>query len=140
MNDAREDQIKRLEEELKDQKEAVNAAFRARQTLEDKLKAVRDYPLLQALLDKFFKHSNSYSSPEGPEDYWWIYARVSGINRDDATITMDRFETDTEGKIDVEFERIGYHQMAGWEEIQADEFWSAWRAVQTKLNDTFTGE
>ena len=80
---------------------------------------------------KVFKYRNSYSCPEKPSDYWWLYSKVTRMDSDGFLYTM-QFETDKSGDIRVNFDRYSYHTQ-GHTEIKPVEFKRAWTKLFRKL-------
>lgn len=85
----------------------------------------------QKLLGRFFKYSNSYSCPEGPQDRWWLYAHVIGATG--GTVEMERFQTDKYGKIEVEPRYTGFGFLSGYEEITEAEYRKALAKVKERV-------
>lgn len=86
----------------------------------------------RALLGKCFKYRNSYSCPEKPSDYWWLYTKVVGL--EGPNIFYTEFEVAKDGRISINFNRQCYASMIhGHVEIRASEFNKAWRALQSKI-------
>lgn len=69
----------------------------------------------------YLKYRNSYSCPQGPEDYWWVYGRVTDVSGygDFVQFEMETVAVDKYGTLRVEKkERAG----GGWVESSGDEF------------------
>lgn len=50
---------------------------------------------------KFFKTRNSYSCPERPSDYWWLYAHVTHMDKY-GYLYAETFEVDRDGRVRTE--------------------------------------
>lgn len=62
-------------------------------------------PFLMRLVGKCFKYRNSYSCPEKPSDYWWLYRHVIGVTTD-SNLMVHQFQTDTYGELTVKRDTI----------------------------------
>jgi len=80
---------------------------------------------------RYFKTRNSYSCPEKPSDYWWLYAKCTRMN-DDGFLYAFNFQTDRYGKMEVEPDRHSYH-MQDYSPCSKAEFKRAWRKFQTNI-------
>lgn len=85
-----------------------------------------------AKIGQVYKTRNSYSCPEKPSDYWWLYAKVTHMDADGLLWTKD-FQTDCRGDINIRLSHMGYH-MQGWTKITQAEFDRAWK----RLRETIT--
>lgn len=73
---------------------------------------------------KFYKTRNSYSCPEKPSDYWWVYEKVTRMDESGFLYTT-QFQTDKHGKIFIEPDHYAYHMQYGTE-IKPAVFSRAW--------------
>lgn len=73
----------------------------------------------------FWKYCNSYSCPEKPSDYWWIYRRIKGIE-EQRFITFD-FCIDKDGKLAVE--ECKWSTLSGWMPCAEAEYRRAWKRI-----------
>lgn len=80
-----------------------------------------------AFLGKCFKYRNNYSCPKGPQDYWWLYAKVIGMG--EYWPVAFEFQTDKDGQITIR-EKECFSRLKGHNEITQKEFDAAWRKVQ----------
>ena len=88
-----------------------------------------------AFVGRFFKYLNCYSSP-GPQDRWWLYGRVTGLD-EHGMLTGVSFERDKDGKIFMDPRRQFLSFTRGmpelWVEIQRGEFVTALNDVIQEL-------
>ncbi|MET3225713.1 hypothetical protein ABIE85_001460 [Bradyrhizobium diazoefficiens] len=84
-----------------------------------------------AKVGKTFKYRNSYSCPEKPSDYWWMYSKVTHMK--DGLLYATTFQTDKYGNVHVKTNEGCYH-MQGHTPIPAGEFNRAWKALRKKLD------
>lgn len=59
-----------------------------------------------SLIGKCFAYRNCYSCPKGPEDYWTLWIRVTGVG-DDGWLRTFQFETDVYGETRMKEARHG---------------------------------
>lgn len=69
---------------------------------------------------KYFKYRNSYSLPQTPDDYWWLYSHVVGISKD-GMMEVTTFQNDKRGRIEIEMRACGTDATLG-EEIDQSEY------------------
>jgi len=115
-------------EQLERQARAVN----------QKLHAIRDaerYAENEALVGKTFRYRNNYSCPEKPSDYWWLYARVQGIDSS-GYLTVFCFETDKYGAVKISTDKYRFHMNDGYQPVSVAKFNKAWRDLQRKIAKT----
>jgi len=97
-----------------------------------RLRGIETQERNRSLVGRCFKYRNSYSCPEKPSDYWWMYTKVMKLKG--ANIICWQFQTDRDGKIEIEFARSYYNHMVGDQvEISESEFNKAWRSIQKKI-------
>lgn len=85
----------------------------------------REYaPKRRALVGKCFKYRNSYSCPEKPSDYWWMWAKVAG--EESGGIALVSSERDKNGDIRIRRE---------WHSLWKGELDSNYQPVTTKEYD-----
>lgn len=86
-------------------------------------------------IGKCFKYRNSYSCPEGPEDYWWLYFYITHV--EDGYAMAIRFQVDKHGRIIIE--RDGLFPMSlnftEYREIPLSELRDAWRMMLRDIGD-----
>lgn len=80
------------------------------------------------MVGKFFKTRNSYSCPEKPSDYWWLYAKVTKMDKS-GHLSIVQFEIDKYGHLSMRQDNYRWH-MADWQEIKPAEYRAA--AVKAK--------
>ena len=112
-----------IKERLKAQMAPIRAELQRIEDAEAKAKSV-------AILGKCFKYRNCYSCPKGPEDYWWLYVKVTGMG--DYWPVAFEFQTDKDGKLTVKTEEC-FSRFEGYDEISVKEFNAAWRKVQQNI-------
>lgn len=89
---------------------------------------------LEPLVGRFFKASNCYSLPKGPQDYWWLYARVNHVGEQGRGV-VTLFETDKNGAVEIRLGSWISSDPNRFVEITREEYESAWR----QLLDTIEG-
>ena len=82
---------------------------------------------------RYFKYRNCYSCPEKPSDYWWLYIRVTGLDRD-GSLQYTECQIDKYGEITIKAKKHMYWLTDGYIPISAAEFGRAWDRVAAKLN------
>lgn len=105
------------------------------QELRDKIKPLvaelneieRACKLTDALLmvGKCFKFRNSYSCLEDEHERWWLYRSCVHVDADGDPVFFG-FQTDMNGKIEIEVPGSCFGSVSGAEEISEDEFLKAW--------------
>jgi hypothetical protein len=89
----------------------------------DELEAAEREKRLRPYVGRFFRLQNNYSCPPGPEDYWWLYQRIDGV--DDFSLTGFQFQRDNASRFSAE--RTGsIYVREEWEEITAEQWAAAW--------------
>lgn len=103
-----------------------------------------EYPKFLPLVGKCFKFKNSYSLPEKPSDYWYMYSKIVSITPDDiymagtpnnkvlARCTAVTFQTDKYGSININPHHYTYVHCLG-EEIDIHEFNKEFDKVLEKI-------
>lgn len=112
-----------IKQRLRDQIAPLRANLERIEDAERKAQSV-------ALVGRCFKYRNSYSCPQGPKDYWWLYVKVVGIG-EHWPVSME-FETDRDGKIEIRT-RECFSRFEGHDEIKPSEFNAAWRSLQKRV-------
>jgi hypothetical protein len=79
---------------------------------------------------RFFKARNSYSCPEKPSDYWWLYFKVTGF--EGRFVTGFEFQRDKGGRSwsDPNVHRVIYSDHI---EISQSDWNRQWRSFLAKL-------
>lgn len=85
---------------------------------------------LMEYVGKYFKFRNSYSCPNGEEDKWWLYKKVTAEGDD---LTVLNFQRDVHGRIDISHERL-FCKLSGVIEISREEFVAAWETILKEIN------
>src|SRR5581483_1710586 len=62
----------------------------------------------QKKVGRYYKTRNSYSCPENPSDYWWLYAKCTRMDNEGFLYAF-KFQTDKYGKIEIESDAHSYH-------------------------------
>jgi hypothetical protein len=88
---------------------------------------------IRLLVGKYYKFKNSYSCPKNAEDYWWLYEKIEGIDKDDDLYGFE-FQTDKYGDINIKRKIFTYPNMDNWIEITEEEFRSEWKKVVKIIN------
>lgn len=81
---------------------------------------------------RYFKTRNSYSCPEKPSDYWYVYAKVTRMD-ESGYLHATQFQIDRNGDVNIRFDQHSYH-MLGWTEIKRAEMLKAWKRLDAKLD------
>lgn len=59
-------------------------------------------PELEKSIGRCFKYKNSYG---GHLDRWWLYVKVTGINKKDMSFTTMKFQNTSLNRIEIEYSR-----------------------------------
>lgn len=111
---------------LEDQAKAANSALYAAKEREAHKRNL-------ALIGKSFRYRNSYSCPEKPSDYFWLYLRVMSV--EGLTINCLTFQTDNRGRVEIDTRHQKYSGglSDGYRPITKGQFDRAWRALQKRI-------
>lgn len=101
------------------------------------------YPSFKILEGKYFKFKNSYSSPKNKTDFWFIYTKITKIEKNMLYVTGVgenvlstymgiSFQTDKYGLHTIKKEATGYVHNLG-EEITEKEFIKAWDKLHSEI-------
>ena len=82
-----------------------------------------------ALVGKFFKYRNRYSS----DDSWWLYTTVTSVTESGNPLAWN-FQKDCYGKVEVEEDMFRPSLSDGYTEISEQEFWKAYDGIMFELN------
>ena len=85
----------------------------------------------EKLIGKCFRYRNSYSCPETDADYWWIYARVTGLDEGGEPSALE-FQTDKYGRTKIEVGAM-FSPKIGWQECTARHFHMEWVDAMNKV-------
>lgn len=85
-----------------------------------------------SLLGRCFKYRNSYSCPEKPSDYWWLYLRVVGVDKFGGLECFE-FQIDKYGDLSVRPKRHAYLSITGYTTIRLTEFSRAWESFTNRI-------
>ena len=83
------------------------------------------------LIGKCYKYRNSYSLPEEPDDYWWVYTLIVGA--EGSSLKVFRFQTDRNGTIEIETDLDLPALTESYQEIGRTEFLQAWANLQKQI-------
>lgn len=83
-------------------------------------------------IGRCFKYRNSYSCPEKPSDYWWLYIRVTGLLKD-GSVEYTEFQIDKYGEVTIKAKKQMYWVRDGYRPISKSEFDRAWRRTMEKI-------
>lgn len=108
--------------------ETINTARAELNKIED----AESYERNSALVGKCYKYRNSYSCPERPQDYWWLYVVVTGLERSSLNLFM--FERDINGKIEIKRNHVRSYLAGGYQEIERSELLTAWREIVAQIS------
>ena len=87
----------KLKNKLQSQIRALRKEIRQIEAEERKAKAA-------SMSGLCYVYRNCYSCPEGPQDYWLLYSKVTGID-DDGFLEVLQFQTDIDGKTTIETQK-----------------------------------
>lgn len=85
----------------------------------------------RAAVGKYYKISNSYSLPETPADYWWLYYKVIAVK--ESHLRAWKFQKDCDNKIEIEFD-TDFRSIDIAKEISMKEFQQAWKKLKEEIN------
>ncbi len=83
------------------------------------------------LVGKTFRMRNSYSCPEKPSDYWWIWAKCTRMDKS-GFLWAFKFQTDRYGSITISPDEYSYH-MQHYDLVSPAVYDRAWRKLQAKI-------
>jgi hypothetical protein len=95
----------------------------------DRIEKVERREEAAKILGKCFRTRNSYSCPEKPSDYWWLYCRITSVGKD-GDVRGFEFQTDNRGQIFIDPKKYAYRHMSGWEEISLMQFKAALKSLE----------
>lgn len=97
------------------------------------------FPIAKKLFKgKYLKYRNSYSLPEGPLDYWYMFGYVYDVKKN-GTAKINHFQIDKYGTLTVEIAKCFVWQMGGeiyssnWTTSTKKEYQTAIKAVHCKI-------
>ena len=105
----------------------------------DRLSEIKAAEAYQRNIDRIglcFKYRNSYSCPQDEADYWYIYAKIIGVDVKSANPVVARFEVDIRGRIEIRQE-IWTYEGAGWSMINAAEYDAKLAALHDMIKQVF---
>lgn len=82
-------------------------------------------------LGRFYKYRNCYSCPNGDSDYWWMFRKITGMDKY-GNLTSLSFQKDKNGKLEIDTMKRSY--ITGWTEITKDEYYTAWEGFLAEIN------
>lgn len=86
-----------------------------------------------AVLGKCFKYKNFYSCPKTNADYWWLYTRVTAVDKT-GWLRVFRFQTDTNGQTTIDPNTLHISANNLGEQITLRQFQHAWKGAARMLN------
>lgn len=92
-------------------------------------------PLTAGFLGRCYRFRNNYSCPKNKSDYWFLYAKVTGV--DGRSLTLFQFQRDKDGRSSVEPDNSRFWGMEGYEEISHHEFHKQWVSFCAKMTLDF---
>jgi hypothetical protein len=92
----------------------------------------------QQLVGKCYRFRNSYSCPEGPQDYWPLYSRILGVD-EDANCVVLQFQTDRDGDCRINRESRSPDSGCFGVEIARDEYDAAAAAFLARVSELMNG-
>lgn len=100
----------------------------------NELTDARDASAAAALVGRTFRYRNCYSCPEDDADYWWLYTRILSSD-EHGSLSILNFQTDKNGRAEIEI-TLGVACSFGYrDEIGADEFNEALAAFNKLVSD-----
>lgn len=122
---------KKEQEELAALRE-TSAAIRQRI---DKIETAERVAQANNIVGKCFKARNSYSCPETPSDYWWMYVKVLSVD-EHGWIRSVCLQIDKDGNVDVRYvEQLGSIPFQNYKQITARAFRDAWLATMQRMDE-----
>jgi hypothetical protein len=89
-----------------------------------------------ALVGKCFRGRTSYSCPEGPDDYWPVFAKVIGV--EGGQLILFEFSCDKNGKYVIDPREKRTSIWSGYGEISESAFRDAWLRMVEEMNAAAT--
>ncbi len=124
MKKTRESELVEAIEKARDELSKIRSAAHAKQNME--------------LIGRCFKYRNSYSLPEGPGDYWWMFCKVTGVEGD--ALLILEFQTDKYGETSIKkdsrnlgLEMSHLSESSNYIPIGNDEFQAEWDSLIGRL-------
>lgn len=118
-------ELKRLQAERKRVNERIGAIEMAARDKEN-----------TALVGRCFKFRNSYSCPEKPSDYWWLYLVV--LKAAKGGLYTFEFQTDRHGEFDIKPRGFHYNIGDDYQQISRTEFDRAWKQTRKEIASLVT--
>jgi len=83
----------------------------------------------QKLIGKCYRYRNSFGNEN---EGWWLYIRVLEI--EDGNLIVHRFQTDRNGRIEIEPRRVEWDSVGStYEEVSKEDFWVAWDTLKLTI-------
>jgi len=125
-------EVKRLDAEC-------GKLYKKAKELEDAIAEIEKGPALRALVGRCFRYKNSYSCPEKPSDYWWLYKRVLGVKTGRyEEVFIEQFETDKNGETTILHHSLTYMSCLG-EKISRAQYDRARKRMLTRMGIDWVG-
>lgn len=81
------------------------------------------------LIGKCYRYRNSFGNENKG---WWLYIQV--LELEDGNLIVHRFQTDSNGRIEVEPRRVEWDSVGSqYEEIPREDFWAAWDILKLTI-------
>lgn len=117
-------------------KAAVKAAWAIIEA-ERAVKREADHATKRAFIGRYFKYRNTYG---GADAAWWLYASPTMLD-DGGTLQGLVFQTTCHGEIEINPNRGSLITLpSSWQEIKAEEFWTAATELQCKVLNLLRGD
>lgn len=116
------EQIEQLREQARSAAEKIDAI----ETRERRAKNAK-------LVGKTFRTRNSYSCPEKPSDYWWLWAKCTRMD-EHGFLYAFKFQTDKYGNVEIKPDDYSYH-MQHYDPVSPAKYNAAWKALKAKINN-----
>lgn len=82
---------------------------------------------------RYFKTRNSYSCPQGDEDYWWLYTKITGF--EGRANSGFQFQRDNDGRSSTDHRKANIYLRADYVEISRGEWDEAWSCFLSDLQE-----
>lgn len=124
--------------ELEEKKAQANKLLGEIRAFEEKQRIEVEFPEMKKWEGTYWKYQNCYSSPQSPEDYWWLHRYVWNVTADGYMDLME-FQIDKDGKLDVRFKpQEPWMMMRGnWIKSSPEEWREAAQAAKVIVDRLF---
>ncbi len=118
-------------ETLKEQEQKLSTELRSVRDKIDKMKVSEQLPKLKKKYEgTYWKYKNSYSCPENPSDYWFLYKKVIQV-KDLTWLKTLEFQTDKYGTLEIKENSSSVELLQT--KITKKEFDAAYKKAMNKL-------